>query len=146
MKGIITKIKETIKKYRELIKYFFIGVITTILNYSVFNVLVDIAHIGMHISNIIAWFISVIFAYFTNKLFVFESKSLNPKILGKEFLSFGLARVFSLILEEIILYIFVDALNMNKRIIKLIANGVVIIVNYVLSKFIIFRKPKRNKN
>ena len=142
MKDLIIKIKELIKKYEEIIKYLIIGVATTALNYIVFAVLVNIANIEMHTSNIIAWFVSVIFAYFTNKLFVFESKSFKFNILGKEILSFGTARIFSLVLEEIILYVFVNLLNMNQLIIKLIANVIVVIINYVLSKFIIFKNPK----
>lgn len=145
MKNLIQKVKELIKKYEEIIKYLIIGVLTTIINYLVFVISINSFGIEMHISNIIAWIVSVIFAYFTNKLFVFESKSFAFQIIGKEILSFGAARVFSLVLEEIILYVFVNLLNMNQLIIKLIANVVVIIVNYVLSKFIIFKKPKESK-
>ena len=143
MKNIIQKIKELIKKHEELIKYLIIGVLTTVINYIIFAILVKIANIEMHVSNIIAWLVSVIFAYFTNKLFVFESKSFELKVIGKEVLSFGAARVFSLLLEEVILYIFVNLLNMNELIIKLIANIIVIIVNYILSKFIIFKKDSK---
>ena len=142
MKDLIQKIKELIKKNEEIIKYLVIGVLTTVINYVIFAILVNITKVEMHASNIIAWVISVIFAYFTNKLFVFESKSFKLDILGKEIVSFGVARVLSLIMEEIILYVFVNLLNMNQLIIKLIANIIVIIVNYILSKFIIFKKPK----
>lgn len=140
MKNLISKIRELIKKHEELIKYLIIGVLTTVINYIIFAILVKLANIDMHASNIIAWIVSVIFAYFTNKLFVFESKSFEFKVIGKEVLSFGAARVFSLLLEEVILYIFVNLLNMDELIIKLIANVIVIIVNYILSKFIIFKK------
>lgn len=140
MKQIVEKIKQLIKKHEELIKYLIIGVLTTVINYIIFAILVKLANIEMHASNIIAWIVSVIFAYFTNKLFVFESKSFELKVIGKEVLSFGAARVFSLLLEEVILYIFVNLLNLNELIIKLVANVIVIIVNYVLSKFIIFKK------
>ncbi|MCI8654445.1 MAG: GtrA family protein [Clostridia bacterium] len=136
------KIIELIKKYEEILKYLIIGLLTTIVNYIVFIILVNNAKIEMHTSNIIAWIVSVIFAYFTNKLFVFESKSFKLKVLIKEISTFGIARILSLLLEELILYIFVNLLNMNKLIIKLIANIVVIILNYILSKFIIFRKTK----
>ena len=145
MKELIARLKALIKQYNEIIKYLIIGVATTVLNYIVFVLLINIANTEMHASNIIAWFVSVIFAYFTNKLFVFESKSFKLNVLGKEILSFGTARILSLVLEEIILYVFVNLLKMNKLIIKLIANGIVIIVNYVLSKFIIFRKPRENQ-
>lgn len=145
MKNLIQKIKELIQKYQELIKYLIIGVLTTAINYVVFVILVNAIKMDMHVSNIIAWIVSVIFAYFTNKLFVFESKSFALKVIGKEILSFGAARVFSLLLEEVILYVFVNLLNMNQLIVKLVANVVVIIVNYILSKFIIFKKPKEEK-
>ena len=142
MKELISKAKELMKKYEEIIKYLIIGVLTTTINYIVFVIMVKGLKIEMHTSNIIAWIVSVIFAYFTNKLFVFESKSFKIDILRKEIVSFGLARVFSLLLEEMILYIFVNILNMNQLIIKLISNIIVIIVNYVLSKFIILKKAK----
>ncbi len=138
------KIKELIKKYEELIKYLIIGVLTTAINYVVFVIFVNAIKIDMHASNIIAWIVSVIFAYFTNKLFVFESKSFEIKVMIKEIFAFGAARIFSLLLEEVILYVFVNLLSMNQLIIKLIANIIVIIVNYILSKFIIFKKPKKN--
>ena len=144
MKNLIQKIKELMKKYQELIKYFIIGVITTIINYAIFAILTSALNIDIHVSNIIAWIVSVIFAYFTNKLFVFESKSFNINVLAKELLSFGAARVLSLLLEELILYVFVDRLSMNILIIKLMANVVVMIVNYILSKFVIFKKTKEN--
>jgi len=140
MKDILSKVKELIKKYEEVIKYLIIGVLTTIINYVIFAILVNGCKLEMHLSNLIAWLISVIFAYFTNKLFVFESKSFKINVIGKEIFSFGLARIFSLLLEEVILYIFVNKLGMEKLIIKLIANVIVVIVNYVLSKFIIFKK------
>lgn len=143
MKQIIQKIKELIKKYEELIKYLVIGVLTTVINYIIFAILVKCANIDMHVSNIIAWLVSVVFAYFTNKLFVFESKSFKLKVIEKEVLSFGAARIFSLVLEEVILYVFVNLLNMNELIIKLISNVIVIIVNYILSKFIIFKKDSK---
>ena len=142
MKDLVTKIKELIKKYEEIIKYLIIGVAITALNYIVFAILTNTANIEMHTSNVIAWFVSVIFAYFTNKLFVFESKSFKLNVLGKEILSFGIARIFSLGLEEVMLYVFVNLLNMNKFVIKLIANVIVVIVNYALSKFIIFKNSK----
>ena len=140
MKTLISKIKQLMKKYEELIKYLLIGGLTTVLNYIVFALLVNEAKLEMHPSNLIAWGVSVIFAYLTNKLFVFESKSFKIDVLAKEILTFGAARVFSFILEEVILFIFVDKLGMEKLIIKLIANIIVIIVNYILSKFIIFKK------
>ena len=143
MKNLIGSIQKLIKKYEEIIRYLIIGVLTTALNYIVFVIFANVLKIDMHVSNIIAWISGVIFAYFTNKLFVFESKSFKFEVIRKEIIGFGAARLFSLLIEEIILYIFVNLLNMEKLIIKLIANIVVIIVNYVLSKFVIFKKEDK---
>lgn len=140
------KVIKLIKRYEEILKYLIIGILTTVINYIVFVILVNSAKIEMHTSNIIAWIVSVIFAYFTNKLFVFESKSFKLKVLTKEILTFGIARIMSLLLEEAILYIFVNLLSMNKLIIKLIANIIVIILNYILSKFIIFKNKEKERN
>lgn len=136
------KLKELYEKYKELIKYLIVGVLTTAINYACFVILTKMFNIDIHISNIISWVVSVVFAYFTNKLFVFESKSFKPKIIAKEVSEFVAARVFSLLIEELILYVFVNLLSMNALIIKLVANVVVIIINYVLSKLIIFKKDK----
>ena len=140
MKQAIEKIKQFIKKHQELIRYLIIGVLTTVINYIAFALLVRVANLDIHTSNIIAWLVSVVFAYNTNKLFVFESKSFKIKVIAKEILSFGAARILSLLLEELILYIFVNKLGINELIIKLIANVIVIVINYLLSKFIIFKK------
>ena len=129
MKQAIEKIKELVKKHEELIKYLIIGVLTTVINYIIFAILVKAANIDIHASNIVAWLVSVIFAYFTNKLFVFESKSFKLKVIAKEVLSFGAARILSLLLEELVLYIFVNILSMNELLIKLIANVIVIAIN-----------------
>lgn len=145
MKQAIEKIKELVKKHEELIKYLIIGVLTTVINYRIFAVLVKGVNIDIHTSNIIAWIVSVIFAYFTNKLFVFESKSFKLKVIVKEVISFGAARILSLLLEELILYIFVNIFRMNELVIKLIANVIVIIINYILSKFIIFKKDSNKE-
>ena len=145
MKQAIEKIKELVKKHEELIKYLIIGVLTTVINYIIFAILVKAANIDIHASNIVAWLVSVIFAYFTNKLFVFESKSFKLKVIAKEVLSFGAARILSLLLEELVLYIFVNILSMNELVIKLIANVIVIAINYILSKFIIFKKDSNKE-
>ncbi len=148
------KIKELILKYKELIVYVIFGGLTTVVNLVVFTVsgmaLGDEKYL---ISNVIAWFAAVIFAYITNKLWVFESKSWDVKVLLKEIPSFFAARVASFVIEEIGLYIFVDLLSFNELSVKvlsfeiggeLIAKAVlaviVVILNYVFSKLVIFKK------
>lgn len=96
--------------------------------------------------NTIAWAAAVIFAFFTNKLFVFESRSFKPDILVKEFLIFVSARVLSLILEEAFLALTVKVMGIHELIAKVIISVVVVIVNYFASKFLIFKKEKGESN
>lgn len=150
------KIKELVLKYKELITYVFFGGLTTVVNLIVFKlsgmVLGDERYL---ISNTIAWIVAVIFAFITNKLWVFESKSLSAKVLLKEIPSFFAARVLSFVIEEIGLFIFIDLLGFSKyslniisieisgeMISKLILAVVVVIFNYFCSKLIIFKKKK----
>ena len=147
-------IKNLIIKYKELIIYGICGVGTTIVNflaYKIFNIILgDNLYL---VSNVIAWFICIIFAYVTNKLFVFESKSWEPKLVLNESTSFLVSRIFSFIIEEAGLFALVDLLGMKDMdvtvmsitisgdmIAKAVIGVVVIVINYVFSKLVIFRK------
>ena len=156
---MMTKIKELIKKYRELIVYVIFGGLTTVVNLVVFALVgLLLGDERYLITNVVAWFAAVVFAYVTNKIWVFESKSWSGKVLLKEIPSFFAARVFSFVLEEAGLYLFVDLLSFNEisikilsfeiggeLIAKVILAVVVVVVNYVLSKLVIFRKKKTDK-
>lgn len=140
IKRKMEKIKELWTKHYEIICYGIFGVLTTIINYLSYIVCTRLFNLEALISNLIAWVLSVIFAFITNKLIVFHSKEFTLNILLKEGISFLLARVFSLLLDMLILYVMFDLMGINDLIVKIIANIVVIIVNYVLSKFMIFKK------
>lgn len=142
-------------KYKEIINYLIFGVLTTVVNFICFYVLELFLPVGYLINNGIAWFLSVAFAYFTNKLFVFDSKSFGAKILIKEILEFFGARVFSFAVEEAGLFLLVDLLafksleytvlgfNVTGELIaKVILAVIVVIMNYFFSKFIIFKNKK----
>ena len=149
-------LKNLIIKYKELIIYGVFGVGTTLVNfltYKLFNMLLGVEYYLL--SNIIAWFVSVIFAYVTNKLFVFESKSWNVRVVAKEVPSFFAARVFSFLVEEAGLFLLVDILGMKNfsvdvfgftvsgnMISKVLLAVVVVVLNYFFSKFVVFRKKK----
>ena len=133
---------------REVFFYLFFGVMTTVVNLltlAVFNRFVDIM-----ISNIIAWVAAVIFAYVTNKLFVFESKSWKPAVLVKEIPSFAGARVLTLGIEEVGLLVMIKWLHLDaaltvgpiggEYIIKALLAVIVVILNYIFSKLLIFKK------
>ena len=139
---MIAKIKELYFKYREIISYLFWGVMSTVVNYGAYFLCTMVFHLNYLISNGIAWVAAVLFAFVTNKLFVFESKSWEPKLAFKEFWQFVSARIFSGLLETGMLYLFVDVLGFPDAQIKIIASILVVILNYIFSKLIIFKKPK----
>ena len=95
------------------------------------------------IANIISWIVCVIFAYLTNRTWVFESKATGLKQLGKECLSFAAGRLATLGLEELMLWIGIDLLHMNNVVVKIIAQVAVVVGNYVISKWIVFRHSAR---
>ena len=138
------KIKELYKKYKEPINYLFFGGCTFVVNFIAYGVFAKIFRVDEVISNIIAWVISVLFAYITNKLFVFESKTEGAKAFLKEMISFVLARVFSGITCDIGTFaLMVKVFHINDVISKVVTQIMVIIVNYLLSKLIIFRKNEK---
>ena len=126
-------------KYREGLSYLFFGGCTTITNILVFMIL-RYFHIDLYISNGIAWFVAVLFAFITNKLFVFESKGTGFKKTMKECISFFGFRILSLLFDMGIIYLMIDVLGCGDFISKLLSNIFVIIINYVFSKLFIFKK------
>ncbi len=150
-------ITELIKKHKELLLYIIFGGLTTAVNFTVFLICGKLLGEERYpISNAIAWFVSVVFAYVTNKLFVFESKSFAPKKLFTEVSEFFSARIFSFGVEEGGMWLFVDLLNFGEYsltvfgfeisgqlIAKLILAVIVVILNYFASKFVIFRKKNK---
>ena len=145
------KIIELYQKYEEIINYLIIGILTTVVNLAVkyallFTVLNASDATQLQIAVVISWVVACIFAYITNRKIVFKSKS--KKIL-KEFTAFVSARLFTLFLEMLIMFIFVTLLKLNSNlwvvIWSIVAQIVVIVVNYVLSKLIIFKKEKNDE-
>ncbi|EQG17787.1 gtrA-like family protein [Clostridioides difficile DA00065] len=94
------------------------------------------------VANALAWILAVLFAYVTNKFFVFESKRIEIKFLFKEFLSFVSFRLLSGVVEMLIMYVMIDLLFVNDVIVKVFTNIVVIVLNYLFSKMIIFKNKK----
>ena len=137
---MIETIRALLRKYRELVSYVFWGVMTTTVNYVSYTLLTEVSHVHYMAGTIAAWTVSVLFAYFVNKLFVFQSRDWAWRVALRELWQMVASRLFSLGLEMAIMWFFVDTMHFNHLIVKLAANVVVVIVNYVLSKFIIFRK------
>ena len=136
----LKKIADFYKEHQEGMRYLVFGALTTIVNIAIFILFSKMFNLSTTISNIIAWIIAVIFAYITNKIWVFKAKKNSFKELFFEIVYFFLARVFTLVLETIILVIFIDKFHFNSLIMKIISNIIVIIVNFILSKILIFKK------
>ncbi len=141
---MFVRIKEILKKYQEMIRYLIIGVLTTVVSLVVkyallFTVLDAKEPIELQISIVVSWFIAVIFAYVTNRTFVFKSE--NKKII-KEILLFFSSRIVTLLMESVILWFFITYLKLNTNfyviIWTLLAQVIVIVGNYILSKFLVF--------
>lgn len=140
--------KELYIRYKEIINYLIFGVLTTVVSLIVyygltFTILNPNNSIELQIANIISWCAGVLFAYFTNRKFVFESKNDNRL---KEFVTFTGARVTTLILDMLIMFIFVTTLHLNDKIFKLVSQILVVIGNYILSKLIVFKRDKNEEN
>lgn len=126
-------------KIKEVIWYGFFGVLTTLVNIISFYFL-DKTGMNVYLNNFIAWFLSVLFAFITNKLYVFNSKSLDKKVVIKEICSFFFFRILSLGIDMAGMYICISLLNIGKMISKIIMNIIVIVANYIFSKIFIFKK------
>ncbi len=133
--------KNLIEKFlnKETILYLIFGVLTTIVSLVSYR-LCTISNIDYRLATIISWCLSVAFAYITNKLFVFESKSFNIDIILKEIIAFVSCRIFSGVCDFAFMIFAVEILKINDFIAKIIANVFVVIMNYVASKLIIFKK------
>lgn len=141
-------IKKLFEKYREIIMYLIFGVSTTLVNWIVYTLLVSIAKADVTLANGIAWFSAVIFAYITNKLYVFESKSWKVSVLVHEIISFFGARiasgVFEIFLPALLMKIGLDQaiLGIEGFAAKLVVSILVIVLNYIFSKLFVFKNKK----
>ena len=152
-------IKKLFIKYKELITYVIFGVLTTLVNFFAFWLFTKILGEELYlINNAIAWVVGVIFAYITNKLFVFESKSWNLKLIAKEITGFLGARIFSFLVEEGGMFLFITVLGLGEKsltilnltitgqfIVKILLAVIVVVMNYVFSKFFIFKSSENRK-
>lgn len=139
----MAKLITLFKKYQSIIAYLFWGVVTTIVNLGVFQFLSSGVHWNYQVANVIAWFLSVLVAYFTNKVWVFGSHYSTVKAFVREFCSFYFYRALTLVMDVIIMYVGVTLLKfdspLQQFIVKIIDNVVVVIANYIFSKWLIFR-------
>lgn len=136
----MSKISEVYVKYKEFILYIVFGVLTTVVSISSYYICSEILNIHYLVSNIISWILSVIFAYFTNRVWVFESKIKNFSDILKEMFTFVNCRLLSGVIDMATMFVLVEAIHINDMYAKIFTQFIVVILNYVLSKLIVFRK------
>ena len=141
------KIKDLFIKYQEIISYLIFGVLTTVISLAtyyllVYTILDPKRGFELQIANIISWIAAVTFAYFTNRKYVFKS---NKEKSLKEAFNFYLSRLSTLLIEMFLMWLLVTKLSFNDKVIKIIVQVAVIVLNYVFSKFLVFRKKNLNK-
>ena len=140
----MNNIKKLINK--ETILYVIFGILTTIVNLILYYLFSNIININYLISNAIAWMISVVFAYITNKFFVFNSSDINKDVIIEEFIRFMNCRLASGLEEVLLLLLFVDLLLMNDIVAKLIIGVLVALINFIFSKVFIFKEIDQLKS
>lgn len=137
---MVEKIKKLILTHRDILSYLFFGGLTTVVNYLVYIPCYNWLELTATVSNVIAWIAAVAFAYLTNKPFVFKSNDWSWKVVGPELAKFVGCRIGSGVLETVFLMITVDVLAWDGNWMKIIISILVVVLNYVSSKLLVFRK------
>lgn len=132
-----------IQKYKAVILYLIFGVLTTCVNVVIYWLAAHAWKIPTLLSTVIAWFIAVLFAYLTNRRWVFKSKAIKKSDIIREIISFFMCRFVTGIMDLGCMFLFVDIMQLNDVIIKFVSNVLVIILNYIASKRIIFYRNNR---
>ena len=137
---MVQKIKNLVQKHWDILSYLFFGGLTTVVNYLVYLPCYNLFSLSAAVSNAIAWAVAVAFAYLTNKPFVFRSHDWSMKTVIPELTKFVTCRIGSGLLETGILFLCVDLWAWNGNVWKLITSVLVVILNYIASKLLVFKK------
>ena len=136
-------LRKLFSRYKFIVAYLFFGVCSTVVNIAAYYVCAHTLFLATGLSTVVAWIFAVIFAYITNKLWVFESKSWERSMVIREAASFFACRLATGIFDVVFMMVMVDVLGWNDLWMKIISNVVVVIVNYIASRFVIFRKSRK---
>ena len=137
---LIEKVKPLLYKYQDILLYGIFGVLTTLVNIVSYWLMAHPLKMGVMASTMLAWVFSVCFAYVTNRKWVFRSKASGTKAVVKELVSFFACRIATGVVDWACMFLFVEVLRFNDVVIKVLANILVIILNYIASKLLVFRQ------
>ncbi len=144
----MTKIKELIIKYREILIYLVFGVLTTVVSWGTYSLFVKAFGIPVEISNTLSWVCAVLFAFVTNKIWVFESKKMDVKTIVNEFISFVGSRILTGAIEILGVPLLIrlglsqTIFGVDGMLAKVLISVIVVILNYIFSKLLVFRNKK----
>ena len=133
---------EPYKKYKEILLYLFFGGLTSVVSIVSYAYCDVIMGMNPLIANVSSWILAVTFAYITNKIWVFQVEIHGKKELLQQMVSFYTGRLLTLGIEEVILFIFITKCGFNSLVVKIVAQVVVVVSNYIISKCFVFRDKK----
>ena len=137
---MLKNILELLRKYQDVLSYLFFGVLTTVVNFLVYYPLTNLLGMNATLANVIAWAVSVAFAFVTNKPFVFKSHDWSASVVVQELTLFVGTRIGSGALETAMIFLLVDCLSLDGNMIKIAVSVLVVVINYIGSKLLVFRK------
>lgn len=130
------------KEHKEVLMYLFFGGLTSVISIVSYSYCDVVLGMNPLIANVISWILAVTFAYVTNKTWVFSAQTHGLKELIQEAFNFFAGRLFTLLVEEAVLFIFISKLHFNSVVVKIAAQFIVVVLNYIISKLIVFREKK----
>lgn len=133
------------KRHKEVLLYLFFGGLSFLVNVGSFIFLNKSLSLNELVANVISWIVTVLFVYVTNKLWVFKVDVKTMKAAIFQILSFFTGRLGTLFLEEAIIFVFITKMDLNSTIVKIVAQIIVIVANYVISKLVVFRSEENDK-
>lgn len=137
------RIRKLLLQYRDILSYLFFGGLTTVVNFIVYFPLYNWLHFSGVLSNLIAWAVAVAFAFLTNKPFVFKSHDWSRKTVLPELMKFVSCRIGSGVIETAVIWLLVDILTWNGNWVKILVSILVVILNYISSKWLVFKKKEK---
>ena len=135
-------IRNLYHQQREIILYLIFGVMAFCLNVGIFAFFHSAAGMNVLLANAVSWLLTVLFAFFTNRIYVFQAGSGGLSVLFRQMLSFCSGRFITLLVEEAILWLFISVLDFTSIPVKIAAQIVVVVLNYIISKWIVFSKKE----
>lgn len=137
------KLRDLYQKHGDILRYLIVGGVTTLIDLVSFALFSDWLHLGYQPAKALAWVLAVIFAFAGNKWIVFKTEGRDSRTVFREAAGFFAMRLLTLLISMGILYVAIDLLGFSKNLSNLLCNIIVIILNYVLSKLVVFRAVKK---